>query len=85
MENCIQLIGGSPAEDHKNDWEHMTWEEALRQQGLFTLKKRRGIGKLIAVFHYLEGGLQRKLSQILLQDAPGKVPEAMYAVCSKAN
>ena len=85
MENCVQLTGESPAEDHKDDWGHMTWEETLRQQGLFSLKKRRGIGKLIAIFHYLEVGLQRRQSQILLRGAPGKVQEAMYAVCSKAN
>jgi len=33
----------------------MTWEETLRQQGSFSLKKRKGLGKLIAIFHYLDG------------------------------
>lgn len=55
LENCVQLTRRSPAEDHR-DGQGGTWEETLRQQGLFSLKKRRGIGKLIAIFHYLEGG-----------------------------
>lgn len=84
---CL-AYGGSPAEDLKHDWGHMTWEETLRQ-GLFSFKKKRGIGKLIAIFHYLGqercvggGQLQRRQSLILLRNVPGK---AKYAVCSKAN
>lgn len=30
---------------------HRAWEKTLRQQGLFCLKKRRRIRKLIAIFH----------------------------------